>query len=126
MKQEISRVLEHFGAEDVPDSGGWRGIKCPFHDDRHASARISPDDGAFACLACGIKGDALALIMKVEKVEFVRALERYEEIVGSPAVTVSGSDAGKSGRRVPTRQRNYERDGGLFSTGVRRRPGSGR
>ena len=126
MTQEISRVLEHFGAEDVPVSGGWRGIKCPFHQDRHASARISPDDGAFACLACGIKGDALALIMKVERVEFVRALERYEEIVGSPAATVSGKHGGKSGGGVPTRQRNYERDSGLFQTGIRRRPGSGR
>lgn len=126
MSQEISRVLEHYGAEDVPTGGKWQPMKCCFHEDRHASARVSPDDGAFACLACGIKGDALAVIMKVEKIEFVCALERYEAITGSPAKPVSSSVQRQPGRRVYGRERNYDGDSGLFSSGVRRKPSAGR
>lgn len=126
MRTEITPILRHYGAVDPPESGQWQPIRCCFHDDNHASARINPDDGAFACLACGMKGDALALIMRKERCEFVVALRKYEEITGAPPQDVQGPTQGQRWRPLSGKQRDYDSDGGLFSTGVRWRPSAGR
>jgi hypothetical protein len=34
----------------------WAHVKCPFHDDRHASLGINIRHGGFVCHACGAKG----------------------------------------------------------------------
>jgi hypothetical protein len=38
----------------------WAHVKCPFHDDRHASLGISIRHGGFFCHACGAKGGNIA------------------------------------------------------------------
>ena len=72
-KPDISVILEHYGAT-VPTRRGWFSIKCPFHDDSHASASANTDDGAFCCHACQMKGDGYAIIMNKEGVEFREAI----------------------------------------------------
>ena len=39
----------------------WRAVRCPFHDDNHASLSINVDSGGYFCHACNAKGgDVLA------------------------------------------------------------------
>ena len=90
---DMQRVLSHYGLEVQPGTR-WRSVRCPFHSDQHASARVCLT--GFACLACGIKGDAIKVIMKVENAEFGRALELYESITGDRRERVRQSVKRKS------------------------------
>ncbi len=65
-KHSIAVYLEYVGAT-VPAVGyGWRKIKCPFHEDGHASAGINFDEQRFKCHGCGVGGDGYDLIMHRE------------------------------------------------------------
>lgn len=71
----IAGVLEHYGADlSRVRASGWRPVRCPFHDDRNASAGVNLDKNAFACHACGMKGDAISLIKKREGLDFNDAI----------------------------------------------------
>jgi DNA primase len=79
----IGDVLEHYGADMTRISGtGWRPVKCPFHDDRIASASVNIEHGAFACHGCGMKGDAISLIKKNEHTSYRGAIEWAAKIFG--------------------------------------------
>ena len=73
-KPSIKAVLEAHGVV-VKDRAGWQPIKCPYHDDRTASASVSVGKGAFLCHACGVKGDSYSLIQAYEKCDFRKAVE---------------------------------------------------
>ena len=112
-------VLEYYGLDDPPEGPGWKTIRCPFHEDSRASARSN--GRGFICNGCGVRGDALALIMERENIGYLDSLSKYEELTGERIQKV---------QRAATRQRvsfdlsgearNYERNGGLFSAWDRR------
>ena len=81
-KPSISAILEHYGA-NVPTRRGWFSMKCPFHDDSHASASATTDDNAFCCFACQMKGDGYAIIMAKEGVDFREAINIAEGILNA-------------------------------------------
>lgn len=70
---DITTILEYYGAV-VPTRGGWAKLKCPFHDDSHASAAVNLRDNIFKCHGCQYKGDAYAIIMLKEGVGFREAI----------------------------------------------------
>lgn len=103
---DISTVLNHYGADLTRASAsGWRPIKCPFHDDRIASASVSLERGAFACHACGMKGDAIALIERNENTDFRGAIEWADKILDA-----SLPDVRKSASRAAPKDRSAWRD----------------
>lgn len=51
-------------------SNGWQMVKCPFHDDAHASMGINRTHGGFKCHACGVSGDMIGFYMKYHSVNF--------------------------------------------------------
>lgn len=84
MRIPIIKVLTHYGADNLPETTGWRSIKCPFHLDRHASARYcsNGDVEAFKCQACPAQGDAISLVKQQEGIEYKEALAFLEQITG--------------------------------------------
>ena len=44
--------------------------KCPFHNDKSPSMNVSQEKGIFKCFACGVGGDALTFLMKLENRTF--------------------------------------------------------
>lgn len=61
--------------DEVPVSGR-RSMRCPFHDDRVASATIDNTQGWFRCHTCDVRGDIFSLVQKVEGFsEFIQARE---------------------------------------------------
>lgn len=70
---DITTILEYYGAV-VPTRSGWAKLKCPFHDDSHASAAVNLKDNIFKCHGCQYKGDAYAIIMLKEGVGFREAI----------------------------------------------------
>lgn len=117
-KHSITKVLEHYGCSSVPDRPGWNKIKCPFHDDSHASAGVNTTENVFVCHGCGIKGDTYKIIMEKEGVSFREANKFAEGITGESSDNLSRVNS--SGGRVSSTQR---------SNNARRRynpPGRGR
>lgn len=80
----ITKVLAHYGADDLPETLGWRSMRCCFHEDRHASARYcsNGDVEAFKCQACPAQGDAISLVKQQEGIDYKEALAFIEQITG--------------------------------------------
>jgi hypothetical protein len=72
----IQRVKENVSCQDVvshfyqePNRGGK--VPCPFHEDSNPSMHIY-DDG-FNCFGCGVSGDQIAFVAKLEGVRPIEA-----------------------------------------------------
>lgn len=80
----ITAVLSHYGADDLPETLGWKSIRCIFHDDRNASARYcsNGDTEAFHCNSCSASGDVISLVKQQESLDYKEALAFLEEITG--------------------------------------------
>ena len=118
-KPDISVVLEHYGAR-VPTRHGWFSMKCPFHDDRHNSASATRDENAFCCFACQIKGDAYAIIMAKEGVEFREAVNIAKRIFDESGKVLPQRSARSGG--LPRRTGNHNVSSGEGTLGRRLRP----
>ncbi len=61
---------------------------CPFHSDRNPSFCVTPGRSEWRCFGCGARGDAAALLMKIQNVTFPQAVRRLasEWGIGHPRV----------------------------------------
>src|SRR3954447_25489859 len=57
----------------------WR---CPFHDDCHPSFEVDTQRGTWRCWPCDLGGDAPALAMKLNGVDFPEAVRVVAELSG--------------------------------------------
>lgn len=121
--RDIAAVLAAHGYEgDLEPDMGWKSIRCPYHDDTNASARVSTRDDGYRCLACDASGDSLKLLMWKEHLDYPCSLQRYSEITGTENVSLRTTDGRKSRRDVPEGPRDYERGHRSLSSRVRRKP----
>ena len=77
--------FDNYSIEALVDHGGWRPVRCPFHDDRSPSASANVSVDAFKCFSCDIMGDSWSLICHfktIPKDEFRRAVDWAEANVG--------------------------------------------
>lgn len=108
-KHSILAVLEHYGGSVYRERNGWQKLKCPFHDDSHASATVNIEENAFNCFGCGIKGDTYKIIMEKEGIGFREAIKVAEGITGQSSSTLrkahsrSGGLPGKTGNHLSRR-----------------------
>ena len=114
----IAAIIEHYGGRLRRDYGSWQKIKCPFHNDSHASAGVSVTDNIFVCHGCGIKGNAFNVIKLHEGVKYGEAIKIAEGITGESYQSLRTASA--IGRRVSTTSRNKSRDSGKNSIRSRR------
>jgi putative DNA primase/helicase len=78
-----------------------RSVKCPWHDDRHASGSIYQDDAGvwrFKCMVCGVGGDVYDLRAKIDGKPLADVLR---EAPGRPA-TQAFKGKGNGKRPPPT------------------------
>lgn len=78
------RVLSELGVE-ITEEDRWRGVRCPFHGDRHSSASTHGGRGIFVCHTCSVKGDAVHVLMSAEGLTHEAAIERAEQLAGATA-----------------------------------------
>ena len=97
---DIVMVLEHYGAV-VRRTTGQVNIKCPFHDDSHASASFNTRENIFNCFACGMQGNSLQIIAKQERVDIREAKSFAEGITSQSNSEIRGKYS--SGRRLPSK-----------------------
>jgi len=79
-KHSVAAYLEHIGARLPNEGHGWRKMRCPFHDDSHASAAINFEENRFKCFGCEVKGDVYDLIIYKQGGSYSEALKFAEDI----------------------------------------------
>lgn len=113
-KHDLRAVLEHYGTR-CPEVRRWSSIRCVLHDDRQASASVSPDREMFFCHACNFEGDVYAVIMRREGVNFKDAVERAERITNGNRRKVS-SEFKRRDNLLPQVKRTDKRSGRFIPT----------
>lgn len=80
-------VLDHYG---YPEPGwGERAMKCPVHDDAHASASVNRSKGLFNCHACGASGTGIDIVMGREQLDYPSAVQFVQQLGASVETTKS-------------------------------------
>ena len=100
---DIVAVLQHYGAT-VRRTSGQVNVKCPFHNDSHASASFNTRENIFNCFACGMQGNSIQIIAKQERCDIREAKSIAEGITGQSGNEVRGKYS--SGRRLPSKSGN--------------------
>lgn len=57
-------------------------VKCPFHDDAHASMWFNTENGCWKCEACGESGNAQVFLEKIEGIDSKEAYSRLLKLAG--------------------------------------------
>jgi DNA primase len=121
-KPSIEEYLNYIGAATPAKGSGWRKMKCPFHDDSHASAAVNYDKNAFVCHGCGIKGDTYSLIMDRERINYREAVQFAASVLTSGNTEVRQQDRTRA--RLSVKPSTLGRRGKNISLGSGRRPTS--
>ena len=114
-KHSVADYLHYIGAAVPSEGHGWRKIKCPFHNDSHASAGINFEDNKFKCHACGVGGDVYDLIMHKEGGTYREAIEFAQTISLAGDSPVRKSDTFSS--RLSSNSQSLGRRGAAISFG---------
>lgn len=48
---------------------------CPFHSEKTPSFNLYPENGSFYCFGCGIGGDVITFVMKIENLDYIEAVK---------------------------------------------------
>lgn len=67
----------------LKSGSGWQMVKCPFHDDTHASMGVNREHGGYKCHACGATGDRIGFYMQWHSVSFIDACRALRLIEGT-------------------------------------------
>lgn len=78
---------------------------CPFHKEKTPSFSVSPDRQIFHCFGCGIGGDVITFICKIENVNYKEAIEILAEKAG---IILPVADNDRENKRDLLRQKVYE------------------
>ena len=84
----ISALFARYN-EPLPMGDNWHPVHCisPKHHDENRSASVNPAAGAYVCHACGIRGDAFAVLQQIEHVDFVSSLHILQDRSASQRTT---------------------------------------
>ena len=120
---DIVSVLKHYGA-NINRASGQVNIKCPFHNDSHASASFNTRQNIFNCFACGMQGNSIQIIARQERCDIREAKSIAEGITGEGNNQVRGKHL--SGGKLPSRSGNNAGSSadGAIRRGHRARDGS--
>src|SRR5829696_4612697 len=88
--EDIALVRQRSPIEDVvgervalrsAGGGNLKGL-CPFHDEKSPSFNVTPARGLWHCFGCGLGGDGIAFIQRVDGLSFAEAVERLADRAG--------------------------------------------
>lgn len=88
-EDKISEIIEKNDIVDVISeymtlkrSGGNYGALCPFHSEKTPSFSVSSSKQIFNCFGCGVGGNVITFIQKIERINFVEAVKLLAERAG--------------------------------------------
>ena len=106
----LRAILEHYDGVVPSGHRRWMKMRCCFHSpDNNPSAAYDEETGGFHCFTCGVAGNAVTLLMRVEGLSARDADARATEISGLPGAEQPGVGRAGTGRRgrayIPPRLR---------------------
>ena len=84
---------------------------CPFHGEKTPSFNIYTENGSFYCFGCGVGGDVISFIMKIENLDYVDAVKFLAQRAGMELPENSYDD---SMSRLRTRVLEANREAARF------------
>ncbi len=83
---DLLQLFESYGC--LPKKQGKEFVvKCPFHPDDTPSLFVNPVKKVWHCFGCRASGDALSLVMQIEKISFPQSFEKLSALIGESAPT---------------------------------------
>ncbi|MFN8472148.1 MAG: DNA primase [Anaerolineae bacterium] len=86
LKQDhpIAELVARYGIELRP-SGRTLVARCPFHaDGGRPNLHVYPSTGSWFCYRCGVGGDVIGFVRRMERCDFRQAVERIESTTAAP------------------------------------------
>lgn len=80
---------------------------CPFHGEKTPSFNIYTENGSFYCFGCGMGGDVITFVMRIENLDYTDAVKFLAQRAGMD-MPESGYDAGLSKLRKRVFEANRE------------------
>ena len=64
---------------------------CPFHNEKSPSFSVSPDKQIFHCFGCGVGGNVITFISKIEGLNFIETVQMLAERANIQLPTLENS-----------------------------------
>ena len=84
---------------------------CPFHGEKTPSFNIYAENGSFYCFGCGVGGDVITFIMKIENLDYLEAVKFLAQRAG---MTIPEDSYDDSMGRLRTRIYEANREAARF------------
>ena len=78
---------------------------CPFHKEKSPSFSVSPDKQIFHCFGCGVGGNVIHFVSKIENLDFKPTLELLAERSG---ITLPTLENGEDSNRLKLKEKVYQ------------------
>ena len=78
---------------------------CPFHKEKSPSFSVSPDKQIFHCFGCGVGGNVIHFISKIEGLNFVETLQTLAERAG---VTLPKLENAEEDKQIALKEKIYQ------------------
>ncbi len=78
---------------------------CPFHKEKTPSFSVSPDKQIFHCFGCGVGGNVIHFVSKIENLNFKESLEMLADKAGIILPTI---DSGEDSKRQELKEKIYK------------------
>lgn len=108
---DIERIVSDYVSLRTRGKDLW-GL-CPFHSEKTASFKVSPDMQIFHCFGCGQGGDVFEFVKLIEQVTFPESIRIVAEKCGVPMPRIT-SEEGEAARERETLMGLYERAAEFF------------
>lgn len=84
---------------------------CPFHGEKTPSFNIYTENGSFYCFGCGVGGDVITFVMKIENLDYMEAVKLLAQRAG---MAMPEDDYDDSMSRLRTRVYEANREAARF------------
>lgn len=78
---------------------------CPFHKEKSPSFSVSPDKQIFHCFGCGVGGNVIHFVSKIENLDFRQTLELLAERSG---INLPSLESGQDADKIRLKDRVYK------------------
>ena len=55
---------------------------CPFHNEKTPSFKVYPENGSFYCFGCGVGGDVITFVRRMENLDYMEAVKQLADRAG--------------------------------------------
>ena len=56
---------------------------CPFHNEKTPSFTVYPENGSFYCFGCGVGGDVITFVRRMENLDYMEAVKQLADRAGT-------------------------------------------